>query len=137
MTNALLTTDACAASTASQGLVTSWTLAGSTTAYAGTLTTTDGYSITASMTWKVLTTDTTETTKCARPPGRRGGQGSGCSLALGEDGTGYHGQPRHERSFGPGKGTRRGPPHRRVDREYHQAHHWEPGPSDGLRIPGR
>merc|ERR1740117_2165342 len=65
MTNALLTTDACAASTASQGLVTSWTLAGSTTAYAGTLTTTDGYSITASMTWKVLTTDTTETTKCA------------------------------------------------------------------------
>merc|ERR1740117_521259 len=64
MTNALLTTDACAASTASQGLVTSWTLAGSTTAYAGTLTTTDGYSITASMTWKVLTTDTTETTKC-------------------------------------------------------------------------
>merc|ERR1740117_1434993 len=65
MTNALLTTDACAASTASQGLVTSWTLAGSTTAYADTLTTTDGYSITASMTWKVLTTDTTETTKCA------------------------------------------------------------------------
>merc|ERR1740117_2010112 len=65
MTNALLTTDACAASTASQGLVTSWTLAGSTTAYAGTLTTTDDYSITASMTWKVLTTDTTETTKCA------------------------------------------------------------------------
>ena len=46
-------------------MVTSWTLAGATTAYAGTLTTTDGYSITASMTWKVLTTDTTETTKCA------------------------------------------------------------------------
>merc|ERR1740139_1634596 len=41
------------------------TSTGNTKTYAGTLTTTDGYSITASMTWKVLTTDTTETTKCA------------------------------------------------------------------------
>jgi len=53
MSNPLLTTDACA-TTAGSGMVTSWTLGGSTTAYAGTLTTTDGYSITASLTWKLL-----------------------------------------------------------------------------------
>lgn len=58
MTNALLSTDACA-TTQALGLVTSWTLAGSTTAYAGTLTTTDGYTITASLTWKILSTQLT------------------------------------------------------------------------------
>ena len=58
MSNPLLTTDACAVAS-SQGMVTSWTLGGSTTAYAGTLTTTDGYSITASLTWKLLTTTQT------------------------------------------------------------------------------
>ena len=52
MTNALLSTETCAV-TAQKGLVTSWTLAGSATAYAGTLTTTDGYSLTASLTMKL------------------------------------------------------------------------------------
>jgi len=71
MSNPLLTTDACAVAS-SQGMVTSWTLGGSTTAYAGTLTTTDGYSISASLTWKslatLLTTEGSETCaskKCA------------------------------------------------------------------------
>ena len=58
MTNALLSTDTCA-TTEALGLVTSWTLAGSATAYAGTLTTTDGYSITASLTWRLLTSQLT------------------------------------------------------------------------------
>lgn len=58
MTNALLSTETCAV-TAGAGAVTSWTLAGSTTAYAGTLTTTDGYSISASFTVKALLNNTT------------------------------------------------------------------------------
>lgn len=58
MANALLSTDACAAGVGS-GLVTSWTLAGATTAYSGTLTTTDGYNIVASFTWATLTTNVT------------------------------------------------------------------------------
>jgi hypothetical protein len=58
MANALLSTETCA-TTAGAGLVTSWTLAGSTTAYAGTLTTTDGYNITATFTWVTLANGTT------------------------------------------------------------------------------
>jgi hypothetical protein len=54
MANALLSTESCA-TTIGSGLVTSWTLAGSTTAYAGSLTTTDGYNITATFTWQLLT----------------------------------------------------------------------------------
>ena len=61
MTNALLSTETCAV-TEQSGVVTSWTLAGSTTAYAGTLTTTDGYNITATFTWKVLNSTATGVT---------------------------------------------------------------------------
>ena len=61
MTNALLSTETCAV-TEQLGVVTSWTLAGSTTAYAGTLTTTDGYNITATFTWKVLNSTATGVT---------------------------------------------------------------------------
>ena len=45
----LPSTDSCA-STAGSGMVTTWALAGSTTAYAGTLST-DGYQLTATATW--------------------------------------------------------------------------------------
>lgn len=58
MANALLSTESCA-TTVGQGLVTSWTLAGATTAYSGTLTTTDGYSISAAFTWATLVSNVT------------------------------------------------------------------------------
>jgi hypothetical protein len=58
MTNTLLSTEACA-TTAQLGMATTWTLAGSATAYAGTLTTTDGYTLTASMTMIAFTATTT------------------------------------------------------------------------------
>merc|ERR1711959_635011 len=45
----LQSTDTCTG-TAGSGMVTTWALAGSTTAYAGTLAT-DGYQLTASATW--------------------------------------------------------------------------------------
>jgi len=48
------TTTACA--TAGSGYATTWLVAGSTTAYAGTLTTTDGYNVKASMTFTNATT---------------------------------------------------------------------------------
>lgn len=41
------------------GMVSQWTLTGSTTAYSGTLTTTDGYQIAAAMTWVAITSYTT------------------------------------------------------------------------------
>jgi len=40
-------------------MVSQWTLTGSTTAYSGTLTTTDGYQIAAAMTWVAITSYTT------------------------------------------------------------------------------
>lgn len=46
----LVTSTGCGA-TAGTGVVTTWVLSGSTTAYAGTLTTTDGYQIAATLTW--------------------------------------------------------------------------------------
>ena len=55
----LSTSDSCV--TAGKGMATTWTLAGSTTAYAGTLTTTDGYKITASFTWVAITGVSTNT----------------------------------------------------------------------------
>ena len=58
MVSALLATgDSC--TSAGLGMVTQWTLSGSTTAYAGTLTTTDGYQIAAQMTWVATTSYTT------------------------------------------------------------------------------
>jgi len=63
MANSLLSTETCAV-TSGKGMKTTWTLAGTTNAYDGSLTTTDGYSITASMIWILLTTtDTTVTGK--------------------------------------------------------------------------
>lgn len=61
MVNSLLSTEACA-TTQGDGMVTTWQLIGSTAAYSGTLTTTDGYNITASLTWKLLTSNSTDTT---------------------------------------------------------------------------
>lgn len=59
MVSTLLATDTCV--TAGLGMATTWTLAGSTSAYAGTLTTTDGYNIIASFTWLATTGFTTST----------------------------------------------------------------------------
>ena len=46
----LATTDTCV-KTAGLGMATTWTLTGLSAAYDGTLTDTDGYKITATMTW--------------------------------------------------------------------------------------
>ena len=51
MAVALISSSDCTNGTAGNGLVTSWELTGSATAYAGTLTT-DGYKLTVSQTWK-------------------------------------------------------------------------------------
>lgn len=58
MANSLLSTESCA-TTPGAGLKTTWTLGGTTNAYAGELSTTDGYSIMASFTWNLLTVTTT------------------------------------------------------------------------------
>merc|ERR1711981_371310 len=58
MVSALLASgDVCTAT--GTGMVSQWTLSGSTTAYTGTLTTTDGYQIAAAMTWVAITSYTT------------------------------------------------------------------------------
>lgn len=57
MVSTLLSTDTCVS--AGLGMATTWTLAGSTSAYSGTLTTTDGYNIIASFTWVAVTGYTT------------------------------------------------------------------------------
>lgn len=56
--NSLLSTETCA-STSGSGLKTSWTMVGTENAYAADLTTTDGYSITASFTYQALSSSTT------------------------------------------------------------------------------
>jgi hypothetical protein len=60
MTTALLSTETCATTT-KLGMVTSWTLAGSTTAYAGTLAT-DGYTLEASLTMVVFSDNVVDNT---------------------------------------------------------------------------
>jgi hypothetical protein len=58
MSNPLLTSESCAVGVQT-GMVTSWTIAGAATAYAGTLTTTDGYTLEASLTMKAFTSSNT------------------------------------------------------------------------------
>ena len=61
MANTLISsaTNSCAynSGVAGKGLVTTWTLRGETVAYSGTLSTTDGYNITASFIWQTLATN--------------------------------------------------------------------------------
>ena len=59
MVSALITTSDTTCATAGKGMVTQWTLTGLTTAYSGTLTTTDGYKIEAAFTWVAITSYTT------------------------------------------------------------------------------
>ena len=61
MTTALLSTETCA-TTAQKGMATTWTLAGSATAYAGTLAT-DGYTLTASLSMIAFTSINTDGTE--------------------------------------------------------------------------
>ena len=61
MVNSLLSTESCAI-TSGKGMKTSWTLTGTTNAYAADLITTDGYSILASFKWIDLTTTATMVT---------------------------------------------------------------------------
>jgi len=56
--NTLLSTETCATTTGS-GLRTTWTISGTENAYAAELTTTDGYSITASFVYTLLSSSTT------------------------------------------------------------------------------
>jgi hypothetical protein len=54
--NPLLSTETCA-TTVGSGIKTSWSMVGSMNAYADDLSSTDGYTITASFSWKLLTTN--------------------------------------------------------------------------------
>merc|ERR1712139_203634 len=67
--------------TAGTGVVTAWALSGSTTAYTGTITTTDGYQIVATLTWK--TPGNTKPTASAESPSDNAPMGMGtCAETL-------------------------------------------------------
>ena len=79
----LTSSAACAAATDGQGMVTTWALAGSTTAYSGTYAT-DGYKLTATLVWKAPTT----TSKISETLGSNLKTGMGtCVETLKTDGT--------------------------------------------------